>query len=73
MGLTWRFSWLFSKIRRKNATVTKASAQSAFSEMNFDNSKIKNAFHFSFRDLDEMIEKQENKVERNKIGYKNNN
>ena len=26
-----------------------------------------------FNYLDEMIEKQENKVERNKIGYKNNN
>jgi nucleoside-diphosphate-sugar epimerase len=56
MGLTWRFSWLLSKIRGRNATVTKASAQSAFSNMSFDNSKIKNALHFLFRDLDEMIE-----------------
>lgn len=56
MGLTWRFSWLLSKIHVRNATVTKASAQSALSNMSFDNSKIKNALHFSFRDLDEMIE-----------------
>lgn len=56
MGLTWRFSWVLAKIQGKKASVTKASAQSAFSDMSFDNSKLKNTINFSFRALDEMIE-----------------
>jgi nucleoside-diphosphate-sugar epimerase len=60
MGLTWRFSWMLSKFRGKNAAVTRASARTAFSVMEYDNSKIKKALSFEFRSLDEMIENSVN-------------
>lgn len=55
MGLTWRFSWMLSKFKGKNAAVTRASARTAFNVMEYDNSKVKNVLSFEFRSIDEMI------------------
>lgn len=55
MGLTWRFSWMLSKFRGKNAAVTRASARTAFNVMQYDNTKVKKALSFEFRSIDEMI------------------
>jgi nucleoside-diphosphate-sugar epimerase len=56
MGLTWRFSWMFSKFKGKSAAITRASARTAFNVMEYDNSKIKGTLSFEFRSVEEMIE-----------------
>lgn len=55
-GLMWRLTWLLSKFTRNEPTITRATAKSAFSIMEYDNSKIKNALSYSFVDLNDTIE-----------------
>lgn len=55
-GASWRISWLTSRIRRKTATITKESAISAYSVMEYDNQKIISELSYTFHNLDETIQ-----------------
>lgn len=54
-GLTWRLTWIFSKITGKETTVTKEIARSAFGVTVYDASKIKKTIGFEFRSIEEMV------------------
>jgi hypothetical protein len=56
IGLAWRISALTALIRGKAPAVTKDSAHSAFSKMEYDASKIRERLNFSFRSYKETVE-----------------
>lgn len=55
-GLTWRTTWIISKLTGKRSTITKETARSAFNTTQYDASKIRKTLDYSFRSLDEMID-----------------
>lgn len=54
-GITWRITWIFSKITGRETTITKETAQSAFNSTSYDGSKIKEVLDIKFRTIDEMV------------------
>lgn len=56
IGLAWRISALTALIRGKFPAVTKDSAYSAFSKMEYDASKVRVRLNFSFRSYKDTVE-----------------
>lgn len=56
VGAIWRLSWLTSTFSGKAAAITRESANSAFSIMEYDSSKVKKLLNFRFRSIDETIQ-----------------
>ena len=56
IGLAWRISALTGLIRGKAPAVTKDSAHSAFSKMEYDASKVRERLNFSFRSYKDTVE-----------------
>jgi dihydroflavonol-4-reductase len=56
MGLTWRISGLVAWFRGTKPAVTRDSARNAFSTMEYDATKVRNALDFTFRTIDDTIE-----------------
>lgn len=54
-GITWRITWIFSKITGKETTITKETARSAFNRTSYDGSKIKEVLDIKFRTIEEMV------------------
>jgi len=55
IGLAWRISALTGLIRGKAPAVTKDSAHSAFSKMEYDASKVRDRLNFTFRSYKETV------------------
>jgi dihydroflavonol-4-reductase len=56
MGLTWRISAMVAFFRGNRPAVTRSSANSAFSKLNYDATKIKKRLGFEFRSYQETVE-----------------
>ena len=56
IGLAWRISALTGLIRGKAPAVTKDSAYSAFSKMEYDASKVRERLNFTFRSYKDTVE-----------------
>jgi nucleoside-diphosphate-sugar epimerase len=56
LGLVWRAAALIALFRGKSPTINRETARNAFSNMSFDNSKIRGMLNFNFRNADEMID-----------------
>jgi dihydroflavonol-4-reductase len=55
MGLTWRISAIVALFRGKKPTITRASANSAFSRMNYDATKVKERLGIEFRSFEDTV------------------
>jgi len=55
MGLTWRISAVVAFFRGKKPTVTRASANSAFTRMHYDATKIKTTIGYEFRSFKDTV------------------
>src|SRR5690606_16065067 len=56
IGFTWRLVGLYSWITRQAPTITKETAHSAFSTMEYSNEKIKKALQMEFISIDDAID-----------------
>lgn len=54
-GITWRITWIYSKITGRETTITKETARSAFNNASYDGSRIKEVLDIKFRTIDEMV------------------
>ena len=55
MGLTWRISAIVAFFRGNRPAVTRASANSAFSKMSYDATKVKQKLNFEFRSYEDTV------------------
>lgn len=56
IGFTWRLVGFYSWLTRQQPTITKETAHSAFSTMEYSNEKIKQALNVEFISVDDAIE-----------------
>jgi len=56
LNLAWRLLWLTGKLTGKNPALTKETAHSAFSQIQFSNEKIKKTLEYEFISIEKCIE-----------------
>ncbi len=57
LGIAWRLDWLNHKLFGRRRKLSKQMAKSISGKTLYDHSKIRKALNYSFRDLDDSIEK----------------
>ena len=55
LNMAWRLDWLSFKLFGKRRQLAKQTAKSAISVTKYDNTKVKKALNYNFKDIDKTI------------------